>query len=82
LQQQFLKTKFKDKSDFFIYEELSRSGANEVRNQVEEVPLKTGDDIVTRHFGDKILMCKFLTLQKLIGLHHLFQQRKLEIKNQ
>ena len=31
-----LKTKFKDKSDFFIYEELSKSGANEVRDQVEE----------------------------------------------
>jgi hypothetical protein len=26
-----LKTKFKDKSDFFIYEELSKSGAHEVR---------------------------------------------------
>jgi hypothetical protein len=25
-----LKTKFKDKSDFFIYEELSKSGAHEV----------------------------------------------------
>jgi len=31
-----LKTKFKDKSDFFIYEELSKSGANEVRDKVEE----------------------------------------------
>lgn len=37
-----LKTKFKDKSDFFIYEELSKSGANEVRNKVEEVALKHG----------------------------------------
>ncbi|TRX01721.1 DUF6909 family protein [Flavobacterium gawalongense] len=37
-----LKTKFKDKSDFFIYEELSKSGAYEVRNQVEEVALKYG----------------------------------------
>ncbi|WP_264566073.1 DUF6909 family protein [Flavobacterium sp. N3904] len=37
-----LKTKFKDKSDFFIYEELSKSGANEVRNQVEAVALKQG----------------------------------------
>jgi hypothetical protein len=25
----------KDKSDFFIYEELSKSGAHEVRNKVE-----------------------------------------------
>jgi len=37
-----LKTKFKDKSDFFIYEELSKSGANELRNQVEAVALKQG----------------------------------------
>ena len=37
-----LKTKFKDKSDFFIYEELSKSGANEVRNQVQAVALKQG----------------------------------------
>jgi hypothetical protein len=36
-----LKTKFKEKSDFFIYEELSKSGAHEVRN-VEEVALKKG----------------------------------------
>jgi hypothetical protein len=31
-----LKNKFKDQSDFFIYEELSKSGANDVRNKVEE----------------------------------------------
>ncbi|HEX8575611.1 MAG TPA: hypothetical protein VF677_04885, partial [Flavobacterium sp.] len=31
-----LKSKFKDKSDFYIYEELSRSGAHEVRSKVEE----------------------------------------------
>lgn len=37
-----LKTKFKDKSDFFIYEELSKSGANDVRNKVEDVALKQG----------------------------------------
>ncbi|MGO4905329.1 DUF6909 family protein [Flavobacterium sp. W20_MBD1_R3] len=37
-----LKTKFNDKSDFFIYEELSKSGANEVRNQVTAVALKHG----------------------------------------
>jgi hypothetical protein len=36
-----LKTKFKEKSDFFIYEELSKSGAHEVRNKVE-VALKQG----------------------------------------
>ncbi|SHF85044.1 hypothetical protein SAMN05443549_101570 [Flavobacterium fluvii] len=37
-----LKTKFKDKSDFFIYEELSKSGANEVRNKVEEFAKQYG----------------------------------------
>jgi len=30
-----LKSKFKDKSDFYIYEELSKSGADELRNKVE-----------------------------------------------
>lgn len=30
-----LKTKFKDKSDFFIFEELSKSGAHDVRDKVE-----------------------------------------------
>jgi len=29
-----LKTKFKDKTDFFIYEELSKSGAHDVRDKV------------------------------------------------
>ncbi len=37
-----LKTKFKDKSDFFIYEELSKFGANDLRNKVEDVALKQG----------------------------------------
>lgn len=37
-----LKAKFKDKSDLFIYEELSKSGADEVRNQVLAVALKCG----------------------------------------
>ncbi|MGC4040924.1 MAG: hypothetical protein QM710_09135 [Flavobacterium sp.] len=37
-----LKTKFKDKSDFVIYEELSKSGAKDLRNKVEEVALKQG----------------------------------------
>ncbi|NBL65778.1 hypothetical protein GV828_11260 [Flavobacterium sp. NST-5] len=37
-----LKNKFKDKSDFFIFEELSKPGANELRNKVEEVALKSG----------------------------------------
>ncbi len=37
-----LKIKFKDKSDFFIYEELSKSGAHDVRDKVTEVALKQG----------------------------------------
>jgi hypothetical protein len=37
-----LKTKFKDKSDFDIYEELSKPGANDVRDKVEEFALKHG----------------------------------------
>ncbi len=37
-----LKTKFKDKSDFFIYEELSKSGAHEVRGKVEEFAKQYG----------------------------------------
>ncbi|MFZ4678630.1 MAG: DUF6909 family protein [Flavobacterium sp.] len=37
-----LKTKFKDKSDFFVYEELSKLGANDLRNKVEDVALKQG----------------------------------------
>lgn len=37
-----LKTKFKDKSDFFIYEELSKAGAHDVRDKVSEFALKHG----------------------------------------
>jgi hypothetical protein len=37
-----LKTKFKDQPDFMIYEELSKSGADEIRNQVEKMALKNG----------------------------------------
>ena len=37
-----LKMKFKNQSDFFIYEELSKSGAHEVRDLVEAIALKQG----------------------------------------
>ena len=37
-----LKTKYKDKPDFYIYEELSKRGANEVRDKVEAAALKQG----------------------------------------
>ena len=37
-----LKTKFKDKSDFFIYEELSKSGSYDIRGKVEEFAKQHG----------------------------------------
>ncbi len=37
-----LKTKFKDQSDFMIYEELSKSGAHQLRKKVEDFALKNG----------------------------------------
>ena len=37
-----LKTKFKDQTDFFIYEELSKSGAHDLRNKVEEFAKQYG----------------------------------------
>ncbi len=37
-----LKSKFKDKDDFFIYEELSKGGNSELRKKVEDVALKSG----------------------------------------
>lgn len=37
-----LRTKFKDKPDFFIYEELSKPGAYDVRDKVEELARQSG----------------------------------------
>lgn len=37
-----LKAKYKDKTDFFIYEELSKTGNGEVRRKVEDYALKQG----------------------------------------
>lgn len=37
-----LKSKFKDKEDFFIYEELSKTGSGPLRAKVEEAALKNG----------------------------------------
>jgi hypothetical protein len=37
-----LKNKFKGKTDFFVYEELSKSGNKELRAQIEEAALKSG----------------------------------------
>lgn len=49
-----LKNKFKDKSDFFIYEELSKQGANDIRNLVEVVAKKQGMISVPDHSGTNI----------------------------
>ena len=49
-----LKTKFKEKSDFFIFEELSKSGADDVRSKVEEVALKSGMISVLDQSGTNI----------------------------
>lgn len=37
-----LKTKYKDKPDMFVFEELSKSGANELRSKVENVAKEYG----------------------------------------
>ncbi len=37
-----LKTKYKDQTDFFIYEELSKSGAHDLRNKVEDFAKQYG----------------------------------------
>jgi hypothetical protein len=65
-----LKTKFKDKSDFFIYEELSKSGAHEVRNQVTAVALKQGMISLPDTSGTNIDV-QILIQPKLIGQNHL-----------
>lgn len=49
-----LKTKFKGKSDFFIYEELSKSGAHEVRDKVEEFAKQFGMISLPDHSGTNI----------------------------
>jgi hypothetical protein len=74
-----LKTKFKDKSDFFIYEELSKSGAHEVRNQVTAVALKQ-NDLVARCIRNHIDV-QILIQPKLIGQNHLFLKPIQEIKS-
>lgn len=49
-----LKSKFKDKSDFFIYEELSRSEAKELRAQVEALAYKQGMLFIADSSGTNI----------------------------
>ena len=49
-----LKTKFKDKPDFFIYEELSKSGADAIRDKVSDFALKNGMLSLPDHSGTNI----------------------------
>lgn len=49
-----LKTKFKDKPDFFIYEELSKSGADAIRDKVSDFALKNGMISLPDHSGTNI----------------------------
>lgn len=49
-----LKTTFKGKSDFDIFEELSKSSANEVRNAVQEVALQNGMIFLPESAGTNI----------------------------
>ena len=49
-----LKTKFKDKPDFFIYEELSKSGADAIRDKVSDFAFKNGMISLPDHSGTNI----------------------------
>ena len=49
-----LKAKFKDHSDFVIYEELSKSSANQLRKKVEDFALKNGMTFLPDHSGTNI----------------------------
>ncbi len=48
------KGKLKDKSDFFIYEELSKQGAHDVRDKVEAFALQNGMISLPDHSGTNI----------------------------
>ncbi len=49
-----LKNKFKDKSDFFIYEELSKPGAYELRSTVENFAIASGMTFLPDSSGTNI----------------------------
>ncbi len=49
-----LKNKFKDKSDFFIYEELSKPGAYELRSTVEKFAIASGMTFLPDSSGTNI----------------------------
>ena len=48
------KVKLKDKSDFFVYEELSKQGAHDVRDKVEAFALQHGMISLPDHSGTNI----------------------------
>jgi hypothetical protein len=58
-----LKNKFKGKTDFFIYEELSKSGNKELRAQIEEEALKSGMISIPDTSGTNIDVQLFDTAQ-------------------
>ena len=63
-----LKSKFKDKSDFFIYEELSKSGADAIRDKVTDFATKNGMISLLDHSGTNIDV-------------QLFDTEKIDFKN-
>jgi hypothetical protein len=58
-----LKNKFKGKTDFFVYEELSKSGNKELRAQIEEAALKSGMISIPDTSGTNIDVQLFDTAQ-------------------
>lgn len=76
-----LKGKFKDKSDFFIYEELSKSGANDVRNKVEEFARQHGMISLPDTSGTNIDVQIFDTA-KIEWAKSAFPKAKIDASNQ
>jgi len=58
-----LKAKFKDKTDFFIYEELSKAGNKELRSKIEDYALKSGMISIPDTSGTNIDVQLFDTAQ-------------------
>lgn len=76
-----LKTKFKDQSDFVIYEELSKSGAADVRKKVEDFALQHGMISLPDSSGTNIDVQIFDTA-KIDWKKSAFPKAKVEANNQ
>jgi hypothetical protein len=74
-----LKNKFKDKTNLFIYEELSKSGADEVRDKVTDFALKNGMISLPDSSGTNIDVQIFDTA-KIDWAKTSFPQTKIEAK--